>query len=168
MAQLLALAAALLPLLFQAKDNLEYTFWSEHKTGSWVKIKMEMEAQGAKVVIEAQHTLLELATDKAVVEQKNKVTLNGAAQPDVTEKAEIFKDKDKDKNPITVEKEGDEEIEVAGKKLKCHWVEGPQKDMTRAKLWLHKDIPGGIAKGEISGGELPGKMTLAATAWEKK
>ena len=55
MTHALALAAALLPLLFQAKDNPEFTYWSEHKTGSWVKLKMEMEAQGAKVVVETHH-----------------------------------------------------------------------------------------------------------------
>jgi hypothetical protein len=152
MVHALALAAALLPVLLQAKDNPEFTYWAEHKTGSWVKLKMEMEAQGAKVV----------------VEQKNKVSVNGAAQPEASEKEEIFKDKDKDKNPLTIEKEGDEEIEAGGKKLKCHWIEGTQKDKTKAKFWLHKDIPGGIAKGEASGGELPGKMTMTATSWEKK
>ena len=168
MTHALALAAALLPLLFQAKDNPEFSYWAEHKTGSWVKLKLEMEAQGAKILVETQHTLLEVGADKVVVEQKNKVSVNGAAQPESSEKEEIFKDKDKDKNPLTVEKEGDEEIEVAGKKLKCHWVEGTQKDKTKAKFWLHKDIPGGIAKGEASGGELPGKMTMSATSWEKK
>jgi len=162
----LAIVAALLPLLLQAKDNPEFGYWSEHKTGSWVKLKLEVDAQGAKIVVEAHHTLLEIGADKVVVEQKNKVTANGQAQPESTEKEEIFKDKDK--NPVTVEKEGDEEIEVAGKKMKCHWIDGSQKDGTKVKFWLSKEIPGGIAKGEVSGGELPGPMKMSATSWEKK
>jgi hypothetical protein len=166
MTNALALAAALLPLLFQAKDNPEFGYWSEHKAGSWVKLKLEMEAQGAKILVEAHHTLLEVGADKVVVEQKNKVSANGQAQPESTEKEEIFKDKDK--NPVTVEKEGDEEIEVAGKKMKCHWIDGSQKDGTKVKFWLSKEIPGGIAKGEVSGGQLPGPMKMAATSWEKK
>jgi hypothetical protein len=125
-----------------------------------------VEAQGAKVVVEAHHTLLEAGADKVVVEQKTKVTANGQAQPEASEKEEIFKDKDK--NPVKIEKEGDEEIEVAGKKMKCHWIEGTQKEGTKVKFWLSKEIPGGIAKGEVSGGELPGTMKMVATSWEKK
>ena len=160
-------ATALLSLAVQDKSpNPEFDYWSGHKTGSWVKLKMELEAQGVKVLVQTTHTLLEIGKDKAVVEQKNKVTANGQEQPETTEKEEILRDKDKD--PIKIEKEGDEEIEVAGKKLKCHWIEGTQKDKTKAKFWLHKDIPGGIAKGEASGGELPGKMTMTALSWEKK
>jgi hypothetical protein len=119
-----------------------------------------------KVEVEATHTLVELTDDKAVVEQKTKVTAAGQSQPESTEKEEILKDKDK--NPIKIEKEGDEEIEVAGKKLKCHWIEGTQKDTQKIKLWLSKEIPGGIAKGEASGGELPGAMKISAQSWEKK
>jgi len=78
MTHALALAAALIPFLFQAKDNPEFSYWAEHKTGSWVKLKMEMEAQGAKVVVETHHTLLDVGADKVVVEHKNKVSVNGA------------------------------------------------------------------------------------------
>jgi len=163
MKTLLALA---LSLFAQAKDNPEFTWWADHKAGSWVKLKMEMEAQGVKVVIESIHTLQEISKEKAVVEQKTKITAAGQAQPEQTEKEEILKDTSK--NPITIEKEGDAEIEVAGKKLKCHWIEGSQKDGTKLKFWLHKDIPGGMAKGEVKGGELPGVMTILVVSWEKK
>ncbi len=119
-----------------------------------------------KVVVNTQHTLLELTADKAVVEQKNQVSANGMDQPESTEKEELFKGRDKD--PITITKEGDEEIEVAGKKLKCHWIEGTQKETHMVKFWVSKEIPGGIAKAEVSGGDIPGRMRITATAWEKK
>lgn len=166
MAQALALVAALLPLLFQAKENPEFGYWSNCKKGSWVKLKMELDAQGAKINVESQHTLLEAGADKVVVEQKSKVTVAGAPPQEETEKEEIFKDKEKD--PIKIEKEGDEEIEVAGKKMKCHWIQGTQKDTTKVKFWVSKDVPGGVVKGEVSGGELPGPMKITATSWEKK
>jgi hypothetical protein len=159
-------ATALLSLCLRAEENREFGYWSTLKTGSWVKLKMEAEAQGVKILVEATHTLLETGSDKLVVEQKTKVTAGGQAQPEQTEKEEIFKDKEKD--PIKVEKEGDEEIEVNGKKLQCHWVEGTQKETTKIKLWLSKEIPGGIAKGEVSGGEIPGVMKITASSWEKK
>lgn len=159
-------ATALLTLFLQGKDaNPEFGYWSEHKTGSWVKLKMEMDAQGVKVLVVSTHTLVEAGKDKVVVEQKTKVTAAGQEQPESTEKEEILRDKDK--NPIKIEKEGDEEIEVAGKKLKCHWIEGTQKE-SKVKFWLTKEIPGGVAKAEVSGGEIPGLMKIFAESWEKK
>lgn len=162
----LAFAAALLPLLLQAKENPEFTYWAEHQAGSWVKFKMDMDAPGETLLVETQHTHLETGADKVVVEQKSKVTLNGRPQPDSSEKEAFFKDKEK--NPIKIEKAGDEEIEAGGKQLKCHWIEGAQKDATKVKFWFSKDSPGGVAKGEVSGGATPGLMKLTATSWEKK
>src|SRR5258706_12152913 len=158
---------AFLSLGLQAKDKeyVEYTWWAAHKPGSWVKLKMETEAAGQKIVVEATHTLLEVSPEKAVVERKTKVTAAGVEQPGETEKEELAKDKDKD--PIKIEKEGDEEIEVNGKKMPCHWIQGTQKD-AKVKFWLSKEIPGGIAKGEASGGEIPGVLKISAAGWEKK
>jgi len=161
------IATALLSLSLQGKDgNPEFAYWAEVKTGSWVKLKMEMETQGVKVLLQSTHTLIETGKDKVVVEQKTKVTANGVEQPEQTEKEDLLRDKEKD--PIKIEKEGDEEIEVAGKKLKCRWIEGTQKENTKVKFWLSKEIPGGVAKAEVSGGELPGVMKIFAVAWEKK
>src|SRR5688572_5939551 len=133
-------ATALLSLCLQAKENPEFGYWSNSKAGSWVKLKMEMDASGVKMLLQSTHTLLEVGADKVVVEQKTKVSVNGMEQPEATEKEEIFKDKEK--TPLKIEKEGDEEIEVAGKKLKCRWVEGIQKE-SKVKFWLSKEIPGG-------------------------
>jgi hypothetical protein len=168
MAQLAALLLGICSLLVPAGDNPEFGYWAEHKPGSWVKLKMELEANGATIVVEATHTLTSVDAEKVAIERKNKVTVNGMAQPDSTEKDEVFKDKEKEKNPLTIEKEGDEEIDVAGKKMKTHWVEGTQKDKSKVKFWLVKDVPGGIVKGEATGGELPGKLTMSALSWEKK
>ncbi len=104
----LAFIATLLALALPAGE-VEFDYWANHKVGSWVRLKMEMEAQ-----------------------------------------------------------EGDEEIEVAGKKLKCHWIEGTQKETHKVKFWVSKEIPGGVAKAEISGGDIPGPLKITATSWEKK
>ncbi len=158
--------AILLVSLLAPAGEVEFDYWANHKVGSWVKLKMEMEAQGVKIVVNTHHTLLELTDDKAVVEQKNKVSTNGMEQPESSEKEELKKGVDKD--PIKIDKEGDEEIEVAGKKMKCHWIEGTQKETHKVKFWVTKEIPGGVAKAEISGGDIPGPLKIAATSWEKK
>jgi hypothetical protein len=160
-------AAALLSLSLQGKDgNPEFAYWAEVKVGSWVKLKMEMETQGVKVSVQSTHTLLETGTDKVVVEQKTKVTANGMEQPEQTQKEEVLRDKDKD--PIKIEKESDEEIDVAGKKMKCHVIEGTQKETHKVKFWVSKDVPGGVVKAEVSGGDIPAPMKIIATEWEKK
>jgi hypothetical protein len=154
---------ALLALAAQSK-NPEYDHWSNCKVGSWTKLKAEGDVQGQKVVMDSTHTLLELAAEKAVVERKQKRTVAGKEEPEESEKAPVPSDNDPD--PVKIEKEGDEEIEVATKKVKCHWIQGTQGQM-KVKMWLSKEIPGGIAKGEMS---VPGavSLTIVATSWEKK
>jgi hypothetical protein len=162
----IVVAAALLCSALQGKDaNLEFGYWAEHKIGSWVKVKMEIENQDVKVSSELTHTLTEAGQDRVLVERKSKTTFNGQEQPEKTAMQELLRDKDKD--PVKIEKEGEEEIEVAGKKLKCRRVEGTQ-GASKVKLWLSKEIPGGVAKGEISGGPFPATMRVSAVAWEKK
>ena len=161
-----AFLAALLSLAGQAKEFHEFEYWSGHKVGSSVTFKIEMDAQGQKFQLDITRTMLETGAEKIVVETKTKITIGGQEQPANTEKEDILKDKDKE--PIKVEKEGEEEIEVAGKKVKCRWIEGTQKETTKLKFWVTKDVPGGLVKGEASGGELPGPMKITIVSWEKK
>jgi hypothetical protein len=46
-------------------------------------------------------------------------------------------------------KEGEEDVEVAGKTIKCHWVESTVKagdETSSEKLWWSDDVPGGTVK----------------------
>lgn len=157
--------ATLLSFCPQAKEYHEYDYWSSYKTGSTVMLKMEMETAGFKMAVETNKTLLEVGPDKVVVEVKNKTTVNGKEQPGKTSKEEILKDKEK--TPFQIEKEGDEEIDVAGKKVSCHWMEGTQNN-TKTKFWISTDIPGGMVAAEVSGPKLPGVMKFSIVSWEKK
>ena len=159
---------ALLALAGQAKKLIQYDGWADQKVGSSVTLRMETDAGGIKFVEETTLTLLELSAEQAVVEQKKKATIAGRAEPEKTEKVVFGKDKNKEKAPIKVDKEGDEEIEVGGKKLKCHWVEGTSDGQTKAKLWHSKDIPGGFVKGEFAAPDGGAGITIKALSWEKK
>lgn len=161
------LLTALLCAFSGTAEEHEFDYWSNHKVGSWVKLKMELDTNGVKLAINTKHTLAESGADKVVVERKNKVTMNGMEQPEETEKEEIFKGKDKD--PVKIDKESDEEIDVAGKKMKCHLIEGTQKDGAhKVKFWVNKDVPGGVVRAEVSGGDIPAPMKIVAVEWEKK
>ncbi|HVR85444.1 MAG TPA: hypothetical protein VMU54_14100 [Planctomycetota bacterium] len=157
---------ALLLSLLAPSGEVEFDYWSGHPVGAWVKLKMEVETQGIKVVVDTQHTLLQLTAEKALIERKSKVSTNGMEQPESLEKEELLAGKDKD--PVTITREGDEEIEAGGKKLKCHWIEGTQKETHKVKYWVSKEISGGVAKAEVSGGDIPAPMKITATAWGKK
>jgi len=167
MKSLLACALAFLGTT-QEVDNPQFKYWSGCKPGSWVKMKMEMEPGGQKMVSEMTYKLLELKDDLAVVEIAGKSKLGAQEFPVPAQKQEIKAKEPADK--VKIEKEGDEAIDVAGKKLQCHWYEFTNKageKETKGKAWMSKDIPGGMAKGEMM---TPGAGPIVMTAveWEKK
>src|SRR5262245_1591646 len=122
MKTLILFAAGLLTL--QDAENPEYKRWASFKPGSWVKFKSEIDNGGRKMAlpIETTMTLLEVGEKQVVVEELTINTLLPKDSPK-QEKASkrTYPATRKQKDGET--KEGDEEIEVAGKKLACHWTE---------------------------------------------
>ena len=168
---MMSLLAAFLTVLAGAQEveNLQYKYWSNCKPGSWVKMRMEMEAGGQKVDSEITYKLLELKDDMVVIEATGKSKLGGQEILVPVQKQEIKAKEPADKTKI--EKEGDEEIEVAGKKLKCHWYQFSNKvgeAETKGKGWMSMDIPGGMAKGEMTPSGAVKLITMTALEWEKK
>lgn len=166
---MIALALAVLWPLSQEKDNPQFTYWAAWKPGAWTKSKMEMEQNGQKVDMQITAKLLEVFPDKLVVESSGVMKIKGQEIPSPSRKQEI---KLKDEKMGKIEKEGDEDVEIAGKKLACHWVEFTQdqqgKKMT-ARIWLAKEVPGGVAKTEmyLDGSTTP-TMKMQAIEWGDK
>jgi hypothetical protein len=138
-------------------DNPEYKNWSHCKAGSWVTY--EMVASGNKSSM--TYKLLEISADKAVVETSMPPTKVGdkeypipATKRDVPAKVEKPKDEGAKGEKA---KEGDEEIELGGKKVKAHFME-----MKDSKVWYSDEIPGKLAKSKTSASE------MSAVKWEKK
>ena len=158
----LLLAAVLLP---QEVDNPEYGFWSACKKGSWVRVKMTIEQDGKKHEVEQTSTLVELTPGKAVVEQSGK-TAEGKMP---TQKRTIAA---KQARPDPVEKEGEEDVEVGGKRLPCRWIELRKEEQGArvwAKIWTSPEVPGGVVKSEIKPeGKGVGTIRVLVEAWEKK
>ena len=148
MSKVLAVAAIQALVSAQDVDNAEYKSWSGSKVGTAVKSKMVSEAMGNKTEMDQVVTLVELTADKAVIETV--MTMMGNAMPgqkrEIPAKVKSAPAGDaKGVKPV----EGDEEIEVAGKKVKCHWVETTSDAngmKTVSRIWQSKDIPGGMAK----------------------
>jgi hypothetical protein len=153
----------------QGKDNPEFAYWSNCKVGSWVKMKLDVIQGGQKIEAELTVKLLELTAEKAVLERSGKVTTLGKTVEMPADKDEV---KAKVDEPDKIVKEGDEEVEVAGKKLKCHWVEVAKTEegaKVHSKAWMTKEIPGGVAKMESKpeGAKEPSQK-FVALSWEKK
>lgn len=157
-------------------DNPEYGNWKDFKAGSSVTVKIESETAGNKSEMEQTHTLLEINADKAVVETTGKMKAGEmdidmpASKRDIP--AKVDKPKETGEKPKVETKEGDEEIEVAGKKIKCHWIETTVEtggNKTWSKIWYTKEIPGGWAKQESkTEGQFSTTSKMWVTAFEKK
>lgn len=161
---LLLAAAALLGL--QDAENPEYKRWASFKVGSWVKCRTEIDNGGNKMAlpVETTFTLLEVDDKQVVVEEVTVNTLQPKDSPK-QEKAKKRTYKAARKAKEGDLKEGDEEIEVAGKKLACHWTEVATAAGT-VKTWISPEVPG-VARMDVA---LPSKsiQRLTAVAWEKK
>lgn len=163
------LLAALLFTSAQDAENPDYKRWASFKAGSWVKMKSEVEGNGNKMAtpIEVTYTLLELDEKQAVVEE---TTVNTALPKDSPkqEKSRKRTHRAAQKKKDVVDTEGDEELEIGGKKLPCHWVAlkpavGGQVGL---KTWSNPDVPGNVVRMDVT--MAVGINRLTAVEWEKK
>ena len=154
-------------------ENPEYKGWSAYKPGAWVKFKMSNDMGQMKVEGEVTSTLKELTAEKAVLENKVIVEMMGTKQENLQTRTlapKIKKGTDSDGSKFEIEKEGDEELEIKGRKYKCRWVLGTLHSKSgemKIKNWRCGDIVGGSAKMEMTG-EGPMKMTTTMTAVDWK
>lgn len=158
---------ALLVLFAQDADDPIFKRWSGSKVGSWVKFKRETTTADGKVVDlkqEITQTLVEVDEQKVVIES----ILEGGGKP-----GKPKRDTYRAKTPLPdkIEKEGDEEIEIAGKKLACHWIQGNLflSGRTLSRIYVHADVPGGVVRTDlIVFGEGKPHARNVAVGWEKK
>ena len=176
MTTFLAVVAILLSTVATAgadADNPEYQRWSGFKAGAWVKFKMVSEAGGAKTEVEQTVKLVELTPAKAVVEigmvtGGNKLP---AQKREIPAKLKTEAAKDAKAPKASKPAEGNEDIDVGGKKVKAHWVESTTEtggNTTVAKVWQAKGVPGGTVKMEArTTGAVTSKTSMLATEWKE-
>jgi hypothetical protein len=146
----------------------EYDSWANCKVGSTVRFKIERDDKGRKMEAELTVKLLELTAEKAVLDSRPKMKVGGKTVDAPPEKTTI---KAKEVAAGKIEKESEEELDLAGKKVKCRVIEAVAEigdGKVRKKLWLSPEIPGGIVKSEIKGdGDKITSRTIVLS-WEKK
>lgn len=163
-----------LGFLWQDADNPSYRHWSTFKPGTRVTLHASNLTNGIKSEAEIVYTLKSIDAKEAVVTMTGSTTVEGkktemqpsdSRHPAKIKKIEPSKDAPKPE-------EGDAEIEVAGKKLKCHWVRTVRDSngmKTTTTTWTHASVPGGTAKIEsVTEGRMKMSSTQVVTAIEKK
>src|SRR5882672_5837798 len=140
-------------------DNPEYKGWAPFKPGSSVTYKLER--NGAPQEGTQKSTLKSVSETEAVIETE--IVQKGAAV------GKPFERKIPAKVPAEkqgkVLKTGEEEIEVAGKKMTCAWKEIDSANPSRPgtmKVWISDEIPGKGARIELTGAS-GGKSVMIAS-----
>ncbi len=160
------LIAALLLSATQDVENPEYARWARFKVGSRVTCKSEIDNGGNKMLLptETTFTLLEVDDKQVVIEEVTVNTLQPKDSPKQEKaKKRTYKATRKQKEGET--KEGDEEIDVAGKKLACHWTEVTGASGS-VKTWVSSEVPGAVKMEVVLVSKSIQRLT--ATSWEKK
>lgn len=166
----LALAAAL-----QEIDNPEYQNWAGCKAGAYVKVTISSDTAGVKNESKSVSKLVEISATKAVVETTLEIpgfSVPGQKRdiPAKVKKPDVVPPANVPNAPKPTE--GDEEIELGGKKIKCHWVESITElegNKTVSRVWTSKEIPGGMAKmTSKTTGTFATTSSMVAAEWKKE
>lgn len=132
-------------------DNSVYQSWSKFKVGTTVKYSQEKGDPGNVTPMgEMVFTLIELTPDKAVVEQKQEVAMNGKKVWLPPTKKEYLAKVDKTVTTVgSISKKSEEEIEVPAGKFLCsiRETENTCGDLVViSKVWSNEGVPGLIVK----------------------
>jgi len=163
------LVAGAIPYRARAADeekvaNPPFKHWSAFKVGTTVthkeRVTFPKESEdverypGGVHEKDMTYRLLEVAPEKVVVELKVLEYGHGytteLAPVKITYPASVQKEHVLTAPGATETiKEGDEDLKVLGKTIRCHWIESIDKDRDELfyrKMWSSDEVPGGIVK----------------------
>jgi hypothetical protein len=129
----------------ESVDNPEYKAWASFKAGSFATLFEVQETPSCSLETETTVTLVALNADRALIAVKTRRSTNAAGEdPPDTEEREI---------PALVpwgrlspsNKDGIEEISVAGRSFLCHWRE-EENEQRRIRTWTAAGVPGGVVR----------------------
>jgi hypothetical protein len=143
-------------------DNPAYKMWASYKPGAMVRMQLTgtitEDGKSTPTKIGTVLTLKEVTAEKVVVESVIETEKDGQTSTQtVTKEYPAKVSREAASQPatpagatVTVKGEGDEQILIAGRKFKAHWVEKqittPDKVESTSKVWTCPDVPGGVLK----------------------
>ncbi len=172
---MMGMVMTLAPAWAQAEkvDNPQYQTWAQFGVGASTTHSGEAAMQGMVVTMKKVTTLTALDGDKAVLSNATTVIMGGREMPTPTQtetvaaKVESSEIDPVYQDPNSVEnsqvEHGNETIKVAGRSFDCLWYSYESVDKGKpvsGKVWMCKDVPGGMVRvrGESQGSQF--KMDL--------
>jgi hypothetical protein len=137
-------------------ENPEYKAWASFQAGAWVKHRHVEDSADAVTEREITNRLIELTPERAVLEVEIVKMAHGIRADLRRDRLEIPArigiDRCSDRVEDREVKEGEEELTVAGTKLKCRCVEIVEisrSGRSSSKVWSFREVPGEIVNMEF-------------------
>ena len=155
----------LIALLAQEGENPDYRAWASFKAGSWVKLRIRGGASEKDVTVR----LVQVTPEQVVVERSTRTRLGTRT---VAEAPYLESIPARKARAGTVVREGEEEVEAGGRRLRTKVLELDQREgerVLRVKLWASPEVPGGAVKMDVrpAGADRP-ELVLEAVEWDRK
>lgn len=150
-------------------DNPEFLRWASFRPGAWVAHRLLSSRSGGVKEGEAVVRLLEKKADRILIHQKIALDLKDSATSS-EDSREVATKVDREQSLEHLCKkvsEAVEELEVAGRKLRCTRLELLDPDGATIRMWICPEIPGGVVKMERKATPTdPAAYTALLTAWK--
>lgn len=154
-----------------------YASWANCGLGSTVTTEDVKEiAPGIRMISSTSMTLAAVEKDKVVVDMvvRNRVEGGDFAPTETLQEVEIPAEEEADEpHPHQVVAEGEETLEIAGRKILCRWRRVAVREdggvRTESATWTSDQIPGGLARSEVRvDGDPPQSWSTEVVSFVKK
>lgn len=148
-------------------DNPLFEVWSGHNVGSSETLEGKINGpNGQQMVMESTYTLKEKTDDQVTIETTVSMEMMGQKHTMPPQQKAIKARVEK----VDFEQVGSEEVSAMGKTFKCEIYEAHQDNSKskefKAKVWVNKDVPGGVVKMEANTPQ--GMMTLMLKDYQSR
>lgn len=142
----------------------EYQRWAAFERGAFVRYELSGEASGVRVDAEMSYTLVDVTQRKVILEG----TVVRRPAPNRVEisrgRIEIPAGFIRPRTPL---REGEEDLQVRGRTLRCRWIETREEAGPLLKEWFSSQIPGGLVRRKVTAdGENPARTVLRLVEWK--
>lgn len=141
-------------------QSTEYGRWAAFQAGATASYRHSGEVAGKAIQAERAYALIEVSPERAILEEK----ITSSTGPASCSKLELRAWSSREREVL---REGEEDLEVGGRTLRCRWSETREGPDLRMKEWLSAEVPGGLVRREVESlGASKAKTVLALVSWK--
>lgn len=147
----------------ESPESPEYSRWAAFEKGATAEYRQTGEVAGRPVDAQLIYRLGEI-TPKLVTLREATVRRGCEGWVWVSlAKIQIFAGMSRER---TIVGEGEDELQVDGRPLRCRWTETDEGPDLRMKEWVSVEVPGGLVRREVTAsGDRPARTVLDLTRW---